>query len=76
MPRARRTDSASANAARVSLPLYALLSHVLIAFTIEFDNEFEHQMPHRTTKRGTTVATRLSPPPWLGSLVLWSTCMQ
>ena len=29
------------------LPLSALLSQVLVAFTIEFDNEFEHQMPTR-----------------------------
>jgi hypothetical protein len=28
------------------LPLPTLLSHALVAFTIEFDNEFEHQVPH------------------------------
>jgi DNA-binding MarR family transcriptional regulator len=32
------------------LPLSALLSRLLVAFTIEFDNEFEHHMPHWTTK--------------------------
>jgi DNA-binding MarR family transcriptional regulator len=52
------------------LPLSALLSQSLVAFTIEFDNEFEHQMPHRTTKQGLKVD------PWLVSLVMWSNCMQ
>jgi DNA-binding MarR family transcriptional regulator len=53
------------------LPLSALLSQVLVAFTIELDNEFEHQMPHRTAKhRGSLDA------PWLVSLVMWSNCMQ
>ena len=32
------------------LPLSALLSQVLVAFTIECDNEFEPQMPHRTRR--------------------------
>jgi hypothetical protein len=32
------------------LPLSALLSQVLVAFTIELDNEFEHRMPHHTAK--------------------------
>src|SRR5580658_808460 len=36
------------------LPLSALLSQALVAFTIEFDNEFEHQAPHRTTNHGLT----------------------
>lgn len=52
------------------LPLHALLSQVLVAFTIEFDNEFEHRMPHRTTNHGGSFG------PWLGSLVLWANCMQ
>lgn len=56
------------------LPLSALLSHVLVAFTIEFDNEFEHQMPHRTTNHGATTDSRYAP--WLVSLVMWSNCMQ
>ena len=34
------------------LPLSALLSQVLVAFTIECDNEFEPQMPHRTSNYG------------------------
>ncbi|HEY1947511.1 MAG TPA: hypothetical protein VGG97_10925 [Bryobacteraceae bacterium] len=53
------------------LPLSALLSHALVAFTIEFDNEFEHQMPHRTTNHG-----GLPNAPWLVSMVMWSNFMQ
>jgi hypothetical protein len=56
------------------LPLPALLSHVLVAFSIEFDNEFEHQMPPRTSKHGSTTGSRHAP--WLVSLVMWSNCMQ
>ncbi len=51
------------------LPLSALLSHALVAFTIEFDNEFEHQMPHRTTNHGSTTQSRDAP--WLVSMVMW-----
>ena len=51
------------------LPLCALLSHALVAFTIEFDNEFEHQMPHRTTNHGSNTAARDAP--WLVSMVMW-----
>jgi hypothetical protein len=36
----------------VSLPLPALLSQALVAFTIEFDNAAEVQMQHRTTRHG------------------------
>jgi DNA-binding MarR family transcriptional regulator len=57
-----------------ALPLPTLLSHALVAFTIEFDNEFERQMPHRTTTRGRSSGVLFGP--WLGSLVLWSTCMR
>jgi hypothetical protein len=53
------------------LPLSALLSQVLVAFTIEFDNEFEQQMPHRTTNHG-----GLPHAPWLVSMVMWSNFMQ
>ena len=52
------------------LPLSALLSQALVAFTIEFDNEFEHQMPHRTTRHSSSHG------PWLVSLVMWSNCMR
>ena len=34
----------------MALPLPALLSRALVAFTIEFDNEFERRMPHRTSR--------------------------
>jgi DNA-binding MarR family transcriptional regulator len=51
-------------------PLPTLLSHALVALTIEFDNEFEHQVPHRTTNHGST--TRSHPVPWLVSMVMWS----
>ena len=50
------------------LPLSALLSQALVAFTIEFDNEFERRMPHRTT-RARISSERGSP--WLVSMVMW-----
>ena len=56
------------------LPLSALVSQALVAFTIEFDNEFEHQMPHRTTNHGASAGGRGGP--WLVSLAMWSNCMQ
>lgn len=52
--------SQHAAAADGRLPLSALLSHLLVAFTIEFDNEFEPQTPHRTTSRGSTSVTARS----------------
>jgi DNA-binding MarR family transcriptional regulator len=52
------------------LPLPTLLSHALVAYTIEFDNEAEHRVPHRTATRGS------APDPWLVSLVMWSNCMR
>jgi DNA-binding MarR family transcriptional regulator len=59
---------------KVALPLPTLLSHVLAAFTIEFDNEAEHQIRHRTTRHGATAGSPHAP--WLVSLVMWSNCMQ
>ncbi len=53
----------------IPLPLPTLLSHALVAFTIEFDNEFEHQVPHRTTNHGSTGGSRSVP--WLVSMVMW-----
>jgi hypothetical protein len=53
---------------RGRLPLSALLSHALVAFTIEFDNEFEHRVPHRTTNYGSTGSDSS---PWLVSMVMW-----
>jgi DNA-binding MarR family transcriptional regulator len=56
------------------LSLSTLLSHALVAFTIEFDKEAEHRMQHRTTRHG---ATQDSPhAPWLVSMVMWSNCMR
>ncbi len=52
-----------------SLPLSALLSQALVAFTIEFDNEFEHKTVHRTTNHGPTTAP--SSAPWLVSMAMW-----
>ncbi len=57
---------------RLSLP--TLLSHALVAFTVEFDNEFERLVPHRTTEHGST--TRSHPVPWLVSRVMWSNFMR
>ena len=56
------------------LPFSALLSHALVAFTIEFDNEFEHQVPHRTTNHGSTGGSQSVP--WLVSMVMWVKFMQ
>jgi hypothetical protein len=55
------------------LPLPALLSHALVAFTIEFDNESERQTVHRTTRHGSTAGSLQAP--WLVSLVMWLNCM-
>ncbi len=56
------------------LPLPTLLSHALVAFTIEFDNESEHQLPHRTTNHGSTPGALHAP--WLVSLAMWDNCMR
>lgn len=56
------------------LPLPTLLSHALVAFTIEFDNEAEHRLPHRTTRHGATAGSL--PRPWLVSMVMWFNCMR
>jgi hypothetical protein len=66
----------TADPAGQRLPLTALLSQVLVAFTIEFDNEFERQMPHRTTRHGSTAGAGGRRGPWLVSMVMWSNCMQ
>ena len=56
------------------LPLPALLSHALVAFTIEFDNEAEHRMPHRTSNYGVTPGALHAP--WLVSLAMWENCLR
>ena len=59
-----------------SLPLSALLSQALVAFTIEFDNEAEHRLPHRTTSHGSSGRGDGAPAPWLVSLAMWENCMR
>lgn len=55
------------------LPLPALLSQPLVAFTIEFDNESEHRSRHRTTW-GPPAGSRRGP--WLVSQAMWANFMQ
>jgi methyltransferase (TIGR00027 family) len=55
------------------LPLSALLSHALVAFTIEADNEAEHRIPHRTTDHGPGAA---GDGPWLTSLAMFENCLR
>jgi methyltransferase (TIGR00027 family) len=55
------------------LPLSALLSQALVAFTIEVDNEAEHRIPHWTSNFG---ASRQDDGAWLVSLVMWENCMR
>jgi DNA-binding MarR family transcriptional regulator len=57
-----------------AVPLPALLSRLLVAFTIEFDNEFENRMPHWTTKAGRRSGPKGAP--WLVSQVMWANVMQ
>jgi methyltransferase (TIGR00027 family) len=56
-----------------TLSLSALLSHALVAFTIELDNEAEHQLPHRTTDYG---LSSQGDGPWLVSLAMFENCMR
>src|SRR5215470_5765242 len=59
-----------------ALPLSALLSQALVAYTIEFDNEAEHRLPHRTTSHGASGPGDGAPAPWLVSLAMWENCMR
>ena len=59
------------------LPLSALLSQALVAFTIEFDNAAELAIPNRTTWH----ADMGTNPPagsgvWLVSMAMWLNCMR
>jgi hypothetical protein len=53
------------------LPLSALLSQALVAFTIEFDNEAERHIRHRTTRLGGP-----RDGVWLVSMAMWLNCMR
>jgi hypothetical protein len=55
-PAARQTPSHPPQGHDGPLPLSALLSQALVAYTIEFDNEAEHRLPHRTTSHGASRA--------------------
>jgi methyltransferase (TIGR00027 family) len=57
------------------LPLSALLSAALVAFTIEADNEAEHRFPHRTTNDGRSPGAAAGAP-WLTSLLMWANCLR
>ena len=59
-----------------SVPLSALLSQALVAYTIEFDNEAEHRLPHRTTDHGASGHGDGDPTTWLVSLVMWENCLR
>src|SRR5690349_9412989 len=59
-----------------ALPLSALLSQALVAYTIEFDNEAERRLPHRTTSHGASGPGDGAPAPWLVSLAMWENCMR
>jgi methyltransferase (TIGR00027 family) len=56
------------------LPLSALLSQALVAFTIEADNEAEHRLPHHTTREAKTGAW--SGGVWLTSLPMYANCLR
>ncbi len=55
-----------------------LLSHALVAFTVEFDNEAERRLPHRTTDYGHAYghAGVSLHAPWLVSMAMWFNCMR
>ncbi len=76
----RRTAPSQSSAPRSAqphregpLPLSALLSQALVAFTIECDNEAEHSLPHRTTSHG---PPRTGGGAWLVSLVMYENCLR
>jgi hypothetical protein len=63
--------SAAADASQQELPLTALLSQALVAFTIEFDNAAERQIPHKTARHASTPGGV-----WLTSMAMWLNCMR
>jgi hypothetical protein len=58
-----------------AVPVSALLSQTLVAFTIEADNEAEHRLPHRTTEFGPSDGATAAAP-WLTSLLMWANCLR
>ena len=58
---------------RGPLSLSALLSHALVAFTIELDNEAEHRLPHRTTNHA---GAGLADGTWLTSVAMFENCLR
>jgi len=58
------------------LPLSALLSQTLVAFTIECDNEAEHRQPHHTANHTANHAGGAEKTPWLMSLVMYMNCLK
>ena len=75
-PAARQTPSHPPRGHDGALPLSALLSQALVAYTIEFDNEAERRLPHRTTSHGASGPADGAPAPWLVSLAMWENCMR
>lgn len=65
------SPAATRTANKPALPLTALLSHALVAFTIEFDNEAERQIPHGIARHGSTAGGV-----WLVSMAMWLNCMR
>jgi methyltransferase (TIGR00027 family) len=57
------------------LPLSALLSQALVAFTVEVDNETEHRLPHRTQDYGLAPSAPHGAP-WLTSLLMYANCLR
>lgn len=75
-PRPRRLSApGQARPVTDSLPLPALLSQALVAFTIEFDNEAEHRLPHRTQTYGLSPGAPADAL-WLTSLAMWANCLR
>jgi methyltransferase (TIGR00027 family) len=57
------------------LPLSALISQALVAFTIEVDNETEHRLPHRTQQQGREPGSPVGAP-WLTSMLMYANCLR
>ena len=74
-PAAREAGAGGASPDGGDLPLPALLSRALVAFTIEADNEAEHRFPHRTTNGGRSREAAAAGP-WLTSLLMWANCLR